>query len=184
MGTIRNAIQLETIIVVKQHVHLEILNEGHTSFNVLIGIDIPRQEPPEAPNEVSDHKNDNNQPKDLVGIHDDVETLKPISPSGILIVTLDDPLEPTGVQDGHQLGETHQSDHPSVLTLSTEDNVEGEGGHEVQKHPPTFEVPDGDLLVVSNFLESLFVLVFTHKVEEKVKGKKYRYKVVNIVQDV
>ena len=63
----------------------------------------PPEKPPEATNEVGDHENDHNQPENLVSVHHDIETLKPVSPCRILIVALDDPFESTCVQDCHQL---------------------------------------------------------------------------------
>ena len=64
--------------------------------------------------------------------------------------------------------------------MSIENDVEGESGNKVKEHPATLEVTYGDLLVVSNLLESFLVLVFTNKIKEKIQHKKCRYQMVNI----
>jgi hypothetical protein len=165
---VRNAVEVQALLCLKQSIHLEKLNEGCTVLYIFLSVHEPRQQPPEAANEVRYHENNDNEPEDLVGVHHNVETLESVSPGGILIVTFDDPLESTGVEDSHELGQPHESNHPGVLGLCIKDNIKGEGGHEVQQHPSALEVPYRNLLVIPHLLEGLLVLVFANEIEYKV----------------
>jgi hypothetical protein len=104
-------------LLIKQLVHHVILNEGVSLFDVLRRVDVSGEQPPEAADEVCYHENNQDQPENLVGVHDDVETLESVSPRRILIIGLDHSLKPGGIQNGDEFRQSHETNHPGVLSL-------------------------------------------------------------------
>jgi len=95
--------QVKAFLAVEQLIHLEVLDEGITLLYVLWSVHVSCKKPPKASNEVRDHEDDDNESENLVSVHNNIETLEPISSGRVLIVSLYDPFEPTGIQNGDQL---------------------------------------------------------------------------------
>jgi hypothetical protein len=98
---ITQAHEIQTLLGIVQLVHLEVLNESFSTFNIGWCVDIPCKQPPEASYEVCNHENNDNKPENLIYVHGYVETLESVSPSRVLIVSFNNSFEPAGVQDGN-----------------------------------------------------------------------------------
>jgi hypothetical protein len=92
------------------------------------------EEPPEAGNDIRDHKHNDDQPEYLIGIHEYVLSLDPIGPCRLVEIRFDKSLYPTRVEELDHLG---QSCHPnkSSVNATIEYPVKGKCGYEVQEHP-------------------------------------------------
>jgi hypothetical protein len=53
-------------------------DEGVLFLNILLRVDVPNKEPPEAGDYVSDHKYNDDQTEDLVRVHDHILGLDPV----------------------------------------------------------------------------------------------------------
>jgi hypothetical protein len=151
-------------------------------LNIIVGIDVFHEEPPEASNNIRDHKDNNDESENLVRVHHHVLSLDTVSTRGLIVVRFNETFNSTNIKQLDQFRQPRQSNQPCILTV-TEHEIKRKSGDEIEEHPARFEVPDGKQFVASDASERFFVLILLEKVKEEIECEANEDKVVDKAED-